>query len=235
MTCVRSSRIRYYPMGVVHTNEELRRSQFASGGKQRSQPMKYLRPLIAIALLGILVACSTPGRPRSAGDSADSPPGVEDIYILRSLREARSTPDEFCAPSKTGFTAKVQDRYSFKAVVTRAPDGKVVDATVHDAGTLHACFDGVPGVPDANFYAEGVIAGVPATGKGKCTAVAADFPEHGITSLRCFLVLSNLPAPYVGGVLTTNSVASRQPIGVRSDPPGYTQPSIATIRLWRKR
>jgi hypothetical protein len=153
---------------------------------------------------------------------------------LRSLREDRSAPDAFCAASKTGFTAKVQDRYSLKAVVTRAPDGKVVDAKGHEAGMLRACFDGAPGVPDANFYAEGVIADVPATGKGKCTAVAADFPEPGITSLRCFLVLSNLPPPYIAGVLTTNSVASRG-IGDRSDPPGYTQPSIATIRLWRKR
>lgn len=197
--------------------------------------MKYLRPLITLSLLGILVACSTPGRPRSAGDSTDSPPGVEDIYVLRSLREARSMPDDFCASSKTGFTAQVQDQYAFKAVVTRAPDGKVVDARVHNAGSLLGCFDAIPGVPDANFYAEFTVAGVSATGKGKCTAVAADFPEPGITSLRCFLVLSNLPEPYVGGVLTTNSIRSREPIGDRSDPPGYIQPSIATIRLWRKR
>ena len=62
-----------------------------------------------------------------------------------------------------------------------------------------------------------------------------NFPEAGITSVRCFLVLSNLPSPYVAGVLTTNTVASRKPLGDESDPPGYTQPSIATIRLWRKR
>jgi hypothetical protein len=200
--------------------------------------MKCLRPLIALSILGILVACSTPGSPRPAPDSADStggPPGVEDIYVLRSLREKRSAPNAFCATSKTGFTAKVQDRYSFKAVLTRPPDGKVVDARVHDAGILRACFDGAPGVPDANFYAEGVVAGVPATGKGKCTAIAADFPEPGVTSLRCFLVLSNLPPPYIAGVLTTNSVASREAVGDQSNPPGYTQPSIATIRLWRKR
>jgi hypothetical protein len=123
----------------------------------------------------------------------------------------------------------------FKAVSTRPQDGKVIDARLHDAGTLHACFDSAPGVPETNFYAEGVLAGVSATGKGKCTAIAADFPEPGITSLRCFLILSNLSAPYVAGVLTTNSVTSREPIGDRSDPPGYIQPSIATIRLWRKR
>jgi len=137
--------------------------------------------------------------------------------------------------ARVGFAAKSQDRYVFKAVVTRAPDGKVVDAISHPAGTLQACFDAFPGVADANFYAEGTFAGIRATGKGKCTPTQADFPEPGITSVRCFLVLTDLPAPYVAGVLTTNSVTSRQPIGAESSPPGYIQPSIATIRLWRKR
>jgi hypothetical protein len=94
--------------------------------------MTRLQPLIALATLGTLAACSTPGSPRSTPESAasiGSPAGVEDIYVFRSLREERSPPDAFCAPSKTGFTAKVQDRYTFKAVVTRAPDGKVVDTT----------------------------------------------------------------------------------------------------------
>jgi hypothetical protein len=198
--------------------------------------MTRLRPLRALATL-ILVACSAPGSPRPTTGSPPSaaPPGIEDIFVVRSLREGRSAPGDFCAAAKIGFTAKMEDRYLFKAVLTREPDGKVVDARTHEAGTLHACFDAAPGVADANFYAEGVIAGVSATGKGKCTPVASDLPEPGITSTRCYLVLSNLTAPYVAGVLTTNSVTSRQPIGDQSDPPGYTQPSIATIRLWRKR
>src|ERR1700757_1746854 len=112
--------------------------------------MKCLRPLITLRMLLALVACSIPGSPRATPDlaaSTDSPPGVEDIYVLRSLREERSAPDVFCAPSKTGFTAKFQDRYSFKVVVTRAADGKVVDAKGREAGMMHACFDGAPGVP----------------------------------------------------------------------------------------
>jgi hypothetical protein len=68
-----------------------------------------------------------------------------------------------------------------------------------------------------------------------CCSIVSDYPEPGITSVRCFLILSNLPFPYVAGVLTTNSVTSRQPVGAESNPPGYVQPSIATIRLWRKR
>jgi hypothetical protein len=194
-------------------------------------------PLGTLAILATLAACSAAGNPHATSGSppAAGPPGVEDIFVVRSLREGRAAPGDFCAVAKIGFTAKMEDRYVFKAVLTREPDGKVVDATTHQAGTLHACFDAAPGVADANFYAEGVIAGVSVTGKGKCTPIAGDFPEPGITSTRCFLILSNLTAPYVAGVLTTNSVTSRQPIGDQSDPPGYTQPSIATIRLWRKR
>ena len=200
--------------------------------------MKRRQLLSAVAIVGTFAAYSPPGSPQStlgATPPTDTSAGVEEIYVFRSWRENRVTPDEFCAASRTGFTAKLQDSYSFKAVVTRASDGKVIDARTHQSGTLHACFDAPPGVADANFYAEGVFAGIPATGKGKCTRIAPDLPEPGITSLRCFLVLSNLPAPYIGGVLTTNSVTSRQPIGEISDPPGYIQPSIATIRLWRKR
>jgi hypothetical protein len=196
------------------------------------------RPLIALAILGTLVACPTLGSPQSTPDSAasiTSPPGVEDIYVLRSMRETRSAAAAFCDASKIGFMAKLEDRYVFKAVSTRPQDGKVVDARARDAGTLRACFEGAPGISETNFYAEGVFAGVTATGKGKCIPIAADFPEPGITSVRCFLILSNLSAPYVAGVLTTNSITSREPIGEQSDPPGYIQPSIATIRLWRKR
>jgi hypothetical protein len=199
--------------------------------------MKFIMRMITFLLFSGLGACSTAGGPRATPDAtaSNSPAGIEDIYVLRSLRQTRSAAAGFCDASKIGFTAKLEDRYLFKAVSTRPQDGKVVDARLHDAGTLHACFESAPGASETNFYAEGVVAGVAATGKGKCIPIAADFPEQGITSVRCFLVLSNLSAPYFAGVLTTNSITSREPIGDRSDPPGYIQPSIATIRLWRKR
>lgn len=199
--------------------------------------MKCIMGMITILLLSGLGVRSTAGGPRATPDATASngPAGIEDIYVLRSLRETRSVAAAFCDPSKIGFTAKFEDRYVFKAVSTRPQDGKVVDARLQDAGTLHACFESAPGALETNFYAEGVVAGVAVTGKGKCIPIAADFPEQGITSVRCFLVLSKLSAPYFAGVLTTNSITSRKPIGDQSDPPGYIQPSIATIRLWRKR
>jgi hypothetical protein len=51
----------------------------------------------------------------------------------------------------------------------------------------------------------------------------------------CQLDLTGLPPEYVGGQLTTNTLQSRTTLGSDTDPPGYTQPSIATIRLWKKR
>jgi hypothetical protein len=39
----------------------------------------------------------------------------------------------------------------------------------------------------------------------------------------------------VGGLLTTNSIGSLKDMGLETDPPGYTQSSIATIRVWKKR
>jgi hypothetical protein len=72
-------------------------------------------------------------------------------------------------------------------------------------------------------------------GLGECRLTKTDFPEKGMSAWRCFLDLSNLPSGYVGGQLTTNTMNSRNTLGMESDPGGYTQPSIATIRLWKKR
>ena len=58
-------------------------------------------------------------------------------------------------------------------------------------------------------------------------------PEPGLFPVRCQLILSGLPAPFVGGLLTTNTMTSGAPFGGETDPPGYTQASIATIRLWK--
>ena len=196
------------------------------------------RLLTVLATSVMLASCASPKYSHALPGQLSAKHGeseVEEIYIVRSLRVDRSEPGTFCNTGKTGFVAEVQDRFVFKAVLTRASDGKVIDARTQDAGALQACFGDLPDGNDTNFYAEALIAGISVTGKGRCTDIVEDFPESGITSVRCFLALSNLPKPYIGGVLTTNSIVSRKALGDKSDPPGYTQPSIATIRLWRKR
>ncbi len=157
---------------------------------------------------------------------------VEDIYIVRSLRTSRGTPTDFCAEGRTGFASTYEDRYTFHAVTTRPSDARLVDPRGNQVGQLRACFGGTR---FANFYAEGDLASLAFTGRGECASPRADFPEGGINVFRCFLDLTNLPRGYIGGLLTTNSVRSRQDIGPTSDPAGYVQSSIATVRLWKER
>jgi hypothetical protein len=70
-------------------------------------------------------------------------------------------------------------------------------------------------------------------GVGECLALAVNFPKPRLFPVRCQLTLSGLPSPFVGGLLTTNTMTSAAEFGADTDPAGYTQASIATIRLWR--
>jgi hypothetical protein len=169
-------------------------------------------------------------------NAADASQSVEEIYIARSLRLSREAPTANCAADRTGFSnARVEDLYHFQSVHVDTKTGLVIDANVATVGELLACFGPSADPLISNFYAEGSLGGVTFTGKGECRAAKKDYPEPGLNLFRCFLDLGNLPDQYVGGHLTTNTVTSKQSIGVASDPPGYAQPSIATIRLWKKR
>lgn len=160
----------------------------------------------------------------------------EDIYILRSIREPATTEVNWCAPSRTGFAPFPTDPerfFSFWSVETDSDDGKIADAKAKRVAELRGCFGATPERPRQNFYAEIKLGELEFKGKGECLALALDFPEPGLFPVRCQLVLSNLPKPYVGGVLTTNTLTSKKAFGPDTDPAGYTQASIATIRLWK--
>lgn len=62
-----------------------------------------------------------------------------------------------------------------------------------------------------------------------------DFPEPGLTANNCFLDISSIPSPYVGGLLTSNTMVSPNMLGLDTEPRGYIQSSIATVRLWKRR
>ena len=172
----------------------------------------------------------------SIAATAQAADSVEDIYIARSLRVSRVPPTAYCALERTGFeNAGIEDHYNFQSVSARVSDGLITNGNVSTIGTLHACFGPTSDPLTSNFYAEGALGSVSFTGKGECRMAKKDFPEPGLNVYRCFLEIRNLPGDYVAGQLTTNTVTSRQSIGEVSDPPGYIQPSIATVRLWKKR
>lgn len=200
--------------------------------------MTSLGRLLATTAIAAVVILSSP-REAHAGDAVPhSVATLEDIYILRSIREHSEPVAGWCAPSKTGFEPFAADPervFSFWSVRSRPDDGMVVDAKGSRVASLRACFGPTTDRARQNFYAEVLLGSLSFTGKGECLALAVDTPEAGLFPVSCQLILSGLPSPYLGGLLTTNTMTSKTPYGGDTDPLGYTQASIATIRLWKAR
>jgi sugar lactone lactonase YvrE len=164
------------------------------------------------------------------------PAGREEIYVLRSIREPREPVAGWCAPSRTGFEPFPTDaerHFSFWSLQERREDGRVMDAKAARVAELRACFGPTAERPRHNFYAAIRLGEIAFEGKGECLAVGVDVPAKGLYPVRCHLLLSGAPPPYAGGLLTTNTITSQSPFGGESEPAGYTQASIATIRLWK--
>jgi hypothetical protein len=194
--------------------------------------LSSLATSILMAATSAIAPASAHLRKATPAASAD----VEEIYIARSVRESRATPTEFCAKERTGISdATIEDQYSLRSVATRTSDGRALDSDVSTIGSVHACFGRTENSTISEFYGQILLGSTALKGFGECKLAKSNFPEQGMTVFRCFLDLSSLSGKYIGGQLTSNTVVSRKPIGTESDPAGYTQPSIATIRLWRKR
>lgn len=188
--------------------------------------------------LGIVMLLYSGATPSGSAAAAEPSAALEDIYILRSIREQHQPADGWCSSAKTGFEPFPKDAerfFSFWSLRLQPEDGKVVQTKDTRVAELRACF-GATGEPARqNFYAEIKLGSLTFRGNGECLALKIDFPAAGLFPVRCQLVLSGLPAPYVGGLLTTNTMTSQAAFGGDTDPPGYTQASIATIRLWKSR
>ena len=183
---------------------------------------------MSAGLLCLATSAATAQRGASVGH-------VEDIYVARSVRLSRAAPTEYCSEGHTTLRAATfEDQYDFKPVATRPKDGAVTSATGSTVGHLHACFSRISDSVVV-WFAQGDLNGIQLTGRGDCRTDGREFPEPGIGTWRCYLNLTGLSGGFVGGQLTTNTMQSRALTGIESDPPGYTQPSIATIRLWRAR
>jgi hypothetical protein len=205
----------------------------------RLLPRMEMNVLVAAILgVGLLLVteealdAQSPQKTRAASDTQ-----VEEIYIARSVPESQVAPTEFCAPSKTGFgEASLEGRYSFRSVSMTASDGRLINTNLNTIGSFHGCFRPTADPTINEVFAELRIGSSKLLlGKGECRYVKSDFPEPGINAAHCFLDLSAPDDQYMGGLLTTNSITSLKVVGLDTDPPGYTQASIATIRVWKKR
>lgn len=162
------------------------------------------------------------------------PEVIESITVARAWRESRAAPSDFCAPARIGFTARIEDRFTWRAIDTGA-DGVVTNANAAVIGEFRACFGPRADGSGIDMYLEGDLDGTVFRGNGGCNTDAVDRPEPGLSLSRCYVEFRDLPPGYIGGYLTSNAVNSRNVTGGLSDPPGYAQASIATIRWWRQR
>ncbi len=188
----------------------------------------------ALVLGGLSIAVSLDAFPQSKGAPSG---GVEDIYIVRSVRDSRSfLPSDFCAEARIGFSngGGAEDKFTFRSTATRDADGLMTNASVKPVGNLHGCFGPTADSLVWKFYAEGAVGAISFKGRGECVQ-KRNVPEEGMTPTRCFLDLYDISNPYVGGLVTSNAINSYQDLGDVSLPAGYTQSGIFTLRLWKRR
>jgi hypothetical protein len=205
-----------------------------SSGEVAASGISRRHLIVPVVFTLLLTGCAAHqgSLPASASDSR------EEIYVLRSIREQHVSSVEWCSQDRTGFAplpADAERMFSLWSVQTHPGDGTIVNAKVNRVAEGRTCFGPTADRSVLNFYAEGKIGGTPYVGAGDCRIVAVDSPEKGLVLLRCVLTLRGLPPPYVGGMLTSNTIGSKAALGGETDPPGYTQNSIATIRLWKSR
>jgi len=170
------------------------------------------------------------GRVQADGD-------VEDVVVARSLRIARNTGANItagCAASITGFTATLEDIFEMYSVKL-SNHGIVKNDRRRRTGDLHVCLGPTAEPTVLNFWTDGTLTGVAFHAIGTCTEKLTNYPEVGLRTFNCYQDLTNLSGGYIGGTLTTNTISSLQLFGEESNPPGYTQASIATVRLWKPR
>ncbi|CAL74248.1 hypothetical protein; putative signal peptide [Bradyrhizobium sp. ORS 278] len=190
--------------------------------------MRRMMIAVVVAALGGLAVIG-PGRAQGGENE------VEEIYVGRTVRHGRVVPSDFCAPTKTGFAPALEDQLSIHAVNVQASDGRMTGTSDKSIGEMRVCIGQAMDPTLLGIYTEAQLNGISFSGLGDCRLVRGNLPEEGILTHRCFLALSGLPDPYVGGFLISSSLYSKTPFGPESSPPGYAQAGIFIVRLWRKR
>lgn len=188
--------------------------------------MRAHRRVGLLAVLAMVAFVSAQAEGQSNPTTSAASDSLESIYVVRSWRESRITPTDYCNEARTRFPgATVEDRYTFRSVETRA-DGRLHASNIQVVGQLHSCFAWHADTGRIAFFAEGALGEVTFTGRGECQTARNDYPEQGLITQRCFLLLANLSHGFLGGHLTTNTINSRRILGGTTDPEGYRSEEV---------
>ncbi|MCP4618582.1 MAG: hypothetical protein GY844_19375 [Bradyrhizobium sp.] len=173
--------------------------------------------------------------------------GVESIFLVRSIRTIRyggpggqgALPTDFCNSSRGFDNLGSDDFYTFSSIETDVNSGLMGDGEKKTVGSVRACFSTIVTAPDGSkslkMWGLGELAGIRVEGPGACEVLSTVEPD--VTPARCWFEMKALPNAdgFTRALLTTNTVFSKNVFGNVTDPPGYAQSSIATVRLWRPR
>jgi hypothetical protein len=180
----------------------------------------------ALLLAGVLVGASVAGC--ASGVHATD---VEEIYITRTTR-TQYIPGATPACAAAPFATASEQHYDTWTLGLRAADGRIVKTHERLVGEFTACFGSV--APNGTFalYSRGTNGSMPYTATGECKFMKSKPPAPRLLVLNCSADLGVLPSPYVGGYLTTSSLAPSGGKDAR-DVPGYLSTSVITMRLWK--
>lgn len=176
-------------------------------------------------LVAVVALCLIPLASQLRAQKSETPSTVEEIYVFRSVTERTiQEPSTGVCASEAPFRTTLENYYSLWSVVSQEKTGQLIDAKRERIGELHNCVavntDGT-----ARFFAFGRINGVAFKGVGDQSAAQQTTTVQ--SRVNRFL-LEGLPAPYVAGVLSSNTVRLTP-----ADSPGYVLSSVGIIRLWK--
>ena len=188
-----------------------------------------MKRAVVLALVMSLASCA------AAPDfNREMSGGVEEVYVARTVRvEHAAGASAACAAAPFKVSSdSVYDLWS----IEQGPNGRVTNSYARPAGSFRACIGSLTDGRAIPMYATFDTNGLSYSGLGECLLTKTPPPEKTLLPLNCILNLTELPAPYIGGILISNTLA---PIGrdlpVDAHVPGYLSTSVVTTRLWRKK
>jgi hypothetical protein len=154
--------------------------------------------------------------------------GLEEIYVTRSIRTQYikgATP----ACAAASFDSASEQHYDMWSLREQSSDARIVATHERPVGSFVACFGplGQDGTLKASM--QGTLGRLTYAGRGDCRVMGSKPPAPGLAPLACTVDLSALPDGYVGGYLTTSSLAPTQGAHVH----GFLSTSVIIYRLWK--
>jgi hypothetical protein len=158
--------------------------------------------------------------------------GLEEIYVTRTTR-TQYIPGATPACAAAPFNSASEQHYDAWSVSLRSTDARMVNTHVRRMGEFAVCFGALTSERSFPLYAWGNQGAVTYRAAGECRFMQSKPPAAKLLVLSCRADLNGLPDSYVGGYLTTSSLA---PSGGKNalDVPGYLSTSVITMRLWKK-